>query len=858
MKDYRSAPLWTEAFGPRGDIYDDKRLFLSNALHEFRERVSKLVAQIQKDLPSLTVHDITHIDALWWTASEIAGPKYELNAAEAFLLGGAFLLHDSAHCIAAFPGGVDEVVSLPQWVTSCLKRNVSPDNVQRGTEEFQNILFDVLRTLHPTQARVLARQSWKAPNDQDPMYLLPNEELRRAYAEAIGIIAESHWLYPHQLESFSDYKITPPTCIHPAPWGVDILKIAILLRTADAAHVDSERAPRFLQALINPQGVSKLHWDFQSRINKPTRDTDESRKELCISGSSFPISEQESWWLAYDTARMIDNELKAADRLLMDFRRPRLAVNTVAHSHTPEDFSKVVPVEGWHPIDASIKITNIQETVKRFGGEKLYGQDPSNALKELLQNSTDAIRACRKLGGLGEDEGEIEVSLENTSSGDWLHITDTGLGMSRYVITNVLLDFGKSLWCSSELDGEWTDLLATGFQATGQFGIGFFSIFMLGSQIKVVTRRIEQKENEGLQWALEFNNGPDQRPVLRRPSDSERLRRPGTRVSVKIESNVLNKLRHTGHPAETGVALLNLSEICGRLAPTLDINLYTKEYSQERTRTIKANDWLEIDPYTLAKRISPTYFKHPKIAGMGSIGPWSNMTILKDSTGKILGRFALYDSHRNFSDASVGIGVINGIRAGIVEDIMGVAISHQQHDLARRSANPIMSTSDLESWAQEQAKILQNSKTINISSSSLLAHFGSGPETLIFGKLMGTPINYGDLIKFLEDTDILIVHDGSIEYDDDDDVLFRDFYAHYEPMANVLEIEDFSSAPWPDELVQTGPSREQCSIMAYMHELVNSVWPEYNIETFDAKVAEVISVPIFRDCTVYKRNQSKP
>ncbi|MHC8399019.1 HD domain-containing protein [Pseudomonas sp. MDT1-17] len=855
MKDYRSAPLWIEAFGPRGDNYDERRLFLSNALHEFRERVSKLVAQIQKDMPALTVHDVTHIDALWWTASEIAGPKYDLNAAEAFLLGGAFLLHDSAHCIAAFPGGVTEIVNLPQWITSCIKQGVNPEDVLRGTEQFQNILFDVLRALHPTQARVLARQSWKAPNDQEPMYLLPNEELRRAYAEAIGIVAESHWLYPHQLERLNQYKITPPTCIHPAPWGVDVLKVAILLRTADAAHVDSERAPRFLQALINPQGISKLHWDFQSRINKPTRDPDASRKELCISGSSFPINEQESWWLAYDTARMIDNELKAADRLLMDFRRPRLAVNAVAHSHTPEDFSKVVPVEGWHPIDASIKITNIQETVRRFGGEKLYGPDPSVALKELLQNSVDAIRACRKLGGLGDEEGEIEVAHEQTSSGDWLHISDTGLGMSRYVLTDVLLDFGKSLWRSNDLDGEWSNLLATGFQATGQFGIGFFSVFMLGNHIKIVTRRIEQKENEGSQWVLEFNKGPNQRPILRPPTDSERLKRPGTRISVMLEGDTLNKLRYTGQTSDQGSVLLNLSEVCGKLTPTLDINFYTKEHASERKRTIQANDWLDLEPYEFAKRISPAYFKHPKVLKMGKVGPWSNMTILKDSSENILGRFALYDSYRYLSDASVGVGVINGIRAGAVNDIMGVVIAHQQDDLARRSATPIMDTSDLQEWAQEQAKILFDSKAINISSSSLLAHFGSGPENLLLGKLMGIAVYYSDIKKFLEESDILIVHDGAIEHDDDDDIVSRDFYTHYESMADVLEIEDFASALWPDDLVQSGPDRESCSIMAYIHELVDSVWSKYDIQTFDAKVAEVMSVPIFRDCTVYKRNE---
>ncbi|NWC44722.1 ATP-binding protein [Pseudomonas edaphica] len=855
MKDYRSAPLWVQAFGPRSDKYDEQRGFLANALHEFRERVSVLVAQIQKDMPALTIHDVTHIDALWWTASEIAGPEYELNAAEAFLLGGAFLLHDSAHCIAAYPGGITEIVNLPQWKSSCIKHGVKSEDVVRGTEKFQNILFDVLRVLHPTQARVLARQSWKAPDNHEPMYLLPNEDLRRAYGEAIGVIAESHWLYPHQLEKFNQFKITPPACIHPAPWGVDVLKVAVILRTADAAHIDSERAPRFLQALLSPQGISKLHWDFQSRINKPTRDPDENRKELCISGASFPVDEQESWWLAYDTARMIDGELKAADRLLMDSHRPRLAVNAVAHAHTPEDFSKVVPVEGWHPIDASIKITDIHETVRRFGGEKLYGKDLSAALRELLQNSVDAIRACRKLGGLGEEEGEIEVAHELKSEGDWLHITDTGLGMSRYVLTDVLLDFGKSLWRSSDLDGEWNNLLATGFQATGQYGIGFFSIFMLGGHIKIVTRRYESKDNERSQWVLEFTNGANQRPILRPPLDSECLKRPGTRISVLLEGEAYCKLRETGQVAENGNVTLSLSEVCGKLVPALDINLFVKEQGSERTKVVRANDWLELDSYLLARRISPAYFKNPKVIKYGKSGPWSNMTILRDSSDNILGRFALYDNDRYLSDPSVGIGAINGIRAGIVHGIMGVVMSQQQEDLARNSATPIMNTSDLQRWAQEQAHKLYDSKAITISSSSLLSYFGASADKLMLGKLKGSAIYYADLAEFLKDSDILIIHDGTIEHDDDDDIVYRDFYTHLEYMDNVLEIEDHSSFAWPDELVQCGPSREVCSIMACAHELVNLVWGEgYNVEVYEAKVAEVISVSIFRECTVYRRN----
>src|SRR5437868_13213554 len=109
MENYQDSPLWKQAFQSKSDGLDAKRQLLSTAFTEFHQRVSYLVNQIHKDMPSLTVHDITHLDALWWTASEIAGEGYPLNPAEAFVLGGAILLHDAAHCIAAYPGGIDEI-----------------------------------------------------------------------------------------------------------------------------------------------------------------------------------------------------------------------------------------------------------------------------------------------------------------------------------------------------------------------------------------------------------------------------------------------------------------------------------------------------------------------------------------------------------------------------------------------------------------------------------------------------------------------------------------------------------------------------------------------------------------------------
>lgn len=231
MNDYRRAPLWQSAFAEQNDGLQDQRTKLVTAYAECRERVSLLVGQIHKDMPDLTVHDISHIDALWWIASEIAGEGYPLNPAEAFVLGGAFLLHDAAHCRVAYPGGIDEIRALPEWREFAAGKG----DLEPGTSAFQMVLFDVLRSLHPKQARQLASLSWQAPGDPTPLFLLSHDELRMAYADAIGRLAESHWWSPHELETFDQQRLTAPACLHPATWDVDLLKLAVLLRTADAA-----------------------------------------------------------------------------------------------------------------------------------------------------------------------------------------------------------------------------------------------------------------------------------------------------------------------------------------------------------------------------------------------------------------------------------------------------------------------------------------------------------------------------------------------------------------------------------------------------------------------------------------------
>ena len=850
MELYENTSLWKNAFITKKDGLDDAREELVMAYQHFRSRVSLLLQQIQRELPSLTLHDITHVDSLWRVASEIAGPDFDLNPAEAFVLGGAFLLHDAAHCRAAFPGGLAELQQTTEWQDSAAQRGIAPDTLIEGSAPFQAVLFDTLRFLHPKQARKLPFTQWSSGAGESSLYLIPHDELREAYGHIIGEISESHWWHPHELESIANKKSSSPVCLIPANWPVDMLKVALLLRTADAAHIDAKRAPRLMMIINQPQGISKEHWQFQARLNQPKCDTE--RGQLVFSGSPYPESELPAWWHAFDSACLANKELAAADLLLKDNHRlQRFAAHSVTGTHSPEAFSLHVPTDGWHPVDTSIKITDIKSVVERFGGEKLYGKDPSAALREILQNAVDAVHACRSLGGLGANEGEIEIALEETSESYWLHVTDTGIGMSRYVLTEVLLDFGRSLWRSADLCGEWSGLSSSGFEAIGQYGIGFFSVFMLGEQVRVVTRRYEHKTGEASQWLLNFPDGTNKRPTVRTPVSYERLKRHGTRVSVLISQDKLKALctKKSSWLRKDDSSLNSFVQACARLAPAIDLNLYVINCGEDRQLAVRANDWLSLPAIDLLRRIIPGYLES---TSANQFGLWTHLSELYDETGNIIGRCAA--NPFLLLGPNPGIGVVNGLLAGDVSGIAGLIMSKPQGDLARTEAVPAILLSSIQRWAENQKELLLKNEKLSVSHSALLALFGASHTALKVGNFRGQAVSFEALIDFTRELDEVIVHSGEINFEEDDDVSRRDFEDHFEVIENILELPRLMHySKWLDQINDDNISCEFWSLDSALEEALVAAWGQVVWDEETVSVGYVNGNEINRRCRIATR-----
>lgn len=780
--------IWRTSLAPvEGDPHESERERLRSSFIGFRHRAALLATEIGKDLPDLTIHDVTHLDALWEVASQITGANYPMTPAEAYVLGGAFLLHDLAMSLAATPGGYKALKADERWrdlvFSAYADMHAGPPTeaqVDNPDDAIRHrIIFDLLRQLHAQNAERLAFLSFDR-NSSTPQFLIEDTELRQTFGRLIGQIAHSHWWSIADVERAFDKTVGAP---HWAPqsWTIDPLKLACILRAADAAHVDARRAPTFQKAFANIGATSVAHWTFQERINKAYVRDDSL---VYTSGLSFSLADARAWWLCLDTLRMIDKELRQVDSLLSDRALPRFIARRVAGVDAPERLATYIQTTGWHPINAIVQISDLPNIIRSLGGEELYGKQPRVPLRELIQNASDAIRARRHYEERPPTFGEIKVTLTHQDSIDVLRVEDNGVGMSRRVLTEFLLDFGNSFWAKPQVQEEFPGLLSSGFRATGRYGIGFFSVFMAADKVTVVTRRPDAAAKDTL--VLEFGSGLDGRPILRPATKAEQLRDGGTVVSLHLKIP----------PGKSGGLLstwgdeppMTLIEACQRIAPALDTKL-TVVTSAGVLIACDTSDWIAIEGTDLLRRLEPfgSGDRHgPEELENFSKVVASNLRLLKTDDGVVVGRAAAtaggFRSYRLNEPTLGGTLSVGGFATSPLQGIAGVILA-ESTKAARDSARPIVPPTVLSRWANEQASLVGKLYTEDealASAAEIIRLCGGETGSLPIAIHRGKWVSFAD-IRNLDLPDVIVVadhfvRDTELKHEDsfvaDDNVFF--------------------------------------------------------------------------------------
>lgn len=197
-------------------------------------------------------------------------------------------------------------------------------------------------------------------------------------------------------------------------------------------------------------------------------------------------------------------------------------------------------------------------------------------LRELVSNASDA---CDKLRfealdapGLYEDAPNLEVRVAFDKEARTLTITDNGIGMSQAEAVEHLGTIAKSGTKDfmSRLSGDQKK----DAQLIGQFGVGFYSGFIVADRITVESRRAGLPAAEGVRWASAGTGDFEVETI-------DRAAR-GTSVILHLREDATEYLSHW-----------KLKQIIGKYSDhiSLPILMQKEEWDAEKSEYVQKDEW---------------------------------------------------------------------------------------------------------------------------------------------------------------------------------------------------------------------------------------------------------------------------
>jgi molecular chaperone HtpG len=131
----------------------------------------------------------------------------------------------------------------------------------------------------------------------------------------------------------------------------------------------------------------------------------------------------------------------------------------------------------------------------------LYG-NKEIFLRELISNASDAVDKLR-FRALGDpsliaDNPELAVTIDYDGAQGTLSVADNGIGMSREEVVGQLGTIARS--GTAEFLEQLSGDERKDAQLIGQFGVGFYSAFMVADRVEVLTRKAGEPPGSATRW----------------------------------------------------------------------------------------------------------------------------------------------------------------------------------------------------------------------------------------------------------------------------------------------------------------------------------------------------------------------
>ena len=148
-------------------------------------------------------------------------------------------------------------------------------------------------------------------------------------------------------------------------------------------------------------------------------------------------------------------------------------------------------------------------------------------LRELISNSSDALDKLLFISltdkNIDVEKDELKINVDIDKDKRTITITDNGIGMDKKELENNLGTIGQSgslLFKEENSNNKDIDII-------GQFGVGFYSAFMVADKIEVISRKYGEKET--FKWVSSGASGYEIKEVNESPW--------GTKITLHIKNN---------------------------------------------------------------------------------------------------------------------------------------------------------------------------------------------------------------------------------------------------------------------------------------------------------------------------------
>jgi hypothetical protein len=395
--------------------------------------------------------------------------------------------------------------------------------------------------------------------------------------------------------------------------------------------------------------------------------------------------------------------------------------------------------------------------------------------------------------------------------------------------------------------------MAAGMQAIGRFGIGFFSVFMLGSEVKVFSRRADRAKEDGR--LLEFSGGTSMRPILAPASPKQLPIDGGTRVEVRLKKDPA-KRGGLLCPDIYGSQKLELERLIAAVAPCLNVEIAVSR-NADSISIARPGDWISMSEAQIVSRLNPQ-----RSIPEDREGEKTFIRPLTDTNGRVVGR-AFIEPDRYFWQAGGGWVTVSGLRANQLRNVQGILLG-EADTASRDAATPLADATTLAAWATEQAQIVSSQildEERQAKTAEVVIECGGEIGDLKIIKWGSDWLNREEFVKQLRTSFRLHVSfSGEFTYDEDaDEIHPKEFRQNFRQAADVAytlkqdgAILKGSAGSWPKTLSRPATWADS-NVAMLVRFLITQVWGEDIKPTSrSAVVGTVNGEDIRRDIDLYE------